>query len=77
MNHRAQDVQREKHSKIVTKSTVPNKQAPPNKRKRDEIVKLRHPCIREGVTTNHNKLKQKIASEPLTLKKTTTLLCPK
>lgn len=77
VNHSAQDVQRQKHCKIVTKSPVPNTQAPPNKRKRDEIVKLRHPYIREGVTTNHNKLKQKIACEPLTLKKTTTLLCPK
>lgn len=77
MNHRAQDVQREKHRKIVTKSPVPNTQAPPNKRKRNESVKLRHPCIREGATTNHNKLKQKMESESLTLKKTTILLCPK
>ena len=77
MNHHAQDVQPEKHCKTVTKSPVPNTHATPNKRKRDEIVKLQHPCIREGVATNHNKLKQKMASEPLTLKKTTTLLCPK
>jgi len=35
VNHRAQDVLREKHHKTVTKSLVPNRQAPPKYKKKE------------------------------------------